>query len=229
MKLFCIQLVTTLAIITGTFNLQSQTVQPVDDSVKHEGEWRPCLKVNLDPETKTVKKAWKSFLKDEYDFKIKGIGFLTNRDLLSKEGVVIEKISSKKLDFYTLVEEDAVGSEMKVFAAFGYDIYVNQKEHEQAYRAMKEMLVKFLKGYLPQYYKDQVKETEKRVKKLEKEIKGLNKDITKSNEKIKDLNEEVKELSEEVNQKESDLEVAKTKLQERKKKLERIKAQLNSQ
>ncbi|HLV40729.1 MAG TPA: hypothetical protein VKY37_00490 [Brumimicrobium sp.] len=64
---------------------------PKDGFIEHNGGNRPCLYVNLDPETKPLKKAWKSFLKDNYDFKIKGIGFLSNKDLLYKEDVIIEK------------------------------------------------------------------------------------------------------------------------------------------
>lgn len=59
----------------------AQAVSPKDGKVMHNKSQRPSIFVNIDPEPKPLKKAWKSFLKDNYDFKIKGIGFLSNKDL----------------------------------------------------------------------------------------------------------------------------------------------------
>lgn len=222
-------------LILTSFNLKAQNVSPVNGTIEHNDNERPCLYVNLDPEPKPLKKAWKSFLKDNYDFKIKGIGFLTNKDLLYKEDVVITKLSSKRMDFYTQIIENEVGSEMKVFGSFGYDIYIDENETPEEYKAMKKMLNDFLKSFLPNYYKDQIKDTEKKVKKLSKTVAGLNKDIEKNNkevedlkEEIVDLNEEVKELTKEATEKEELLKTSETKLKERKNKLERIKRKLNA-
>src|SRR5690606_23968036 len=98
----------------------------------------------------------------------------TNKDLLYAEDVVIEKLSSKRMNFYTQIIENEIGSEMKVFASFGYDIYIDKNETPEEYKIMNRMLNEFLNSYLPNYYKDQVKDTEKKVKDLTKEVKGLN-------------------------------------------------------
>ena len=203
-------------------NILAQEVEPRKGTVDHNDGERPCLVVNLDPEPKPLKKAWKSFLKDSYDFKIKGIGFLSNKDLLYAEDIVIEEMSSKRLDFYTRIVEDEVGSEMKVFVSFGYDIYVDESEMPEEFKVMKKMLIDFLKSYLPKYYKGEVKATKKKVKKLTKNVSGLNKDISKNKSEIEDLKEEIEELTEEVAEKESLLETANIKLKERREKLQRI-------
>ena len=216
-----------LLMFASTENVKAQTVEPKDGKIEHNDSQRPCLVVNLDPEPKPLKKAWKSFLKDKYDFKIKGIGFLSNKDLLYAEDVIIEKLSSKRMNFYTQIVEDEVGSEMKVFGSFGYDIYIDANETPKEYRIMNEMLTEFLKSYLPDYYKDQVKDTEKKVKTLSKDVKGLNKDISKNNKEIENLTEEIEELTKEAEERKSELESASTKLDERTKKLKRIKSQLN--
>ena len=207
-------------------NISAQEVEPRIGTVDHNDGERPCLVVNLDPEPKPLKKAWKSFLKDNYEFKIKGIGFLSNKDLLYKEDIVVEEISSKRMDFYTKIVEDEVGSEMKVFASFGYDIYIEESETPEEFKVMKKMLNDFLKSYLPKYYKSEVKATKKKVKKLTKNVSGLNKDISKNKSEIEDLKEEIEELTEEVTEKESLLEKANTKLEERRKKLQRISGKL---
>jgi SMC interacting uncharacterized protein involved in chromosome segregation len=206
--------------------VQAQDPTPRDGKIEHNDSERPCIFVNLDPEPKPLKKEWKSFLKDKYDFKIKGIGFLSNKDLLYAEDVVIEKLSSKRMNFYTHIVENEVGSEMKVFGSFGYDIYIDKNETPEEYKIMNNMLNEFLKSYLPKYYKDQVKDTEKKVKTLTKDVKGLNKDISKNNKKIDKLTKEIKQLTKDAEERESELKSASTKLDERTKKLKKIKSQL---
>ena len=67
-------------------NAQSQ-IQSFESTIEHNDAQRPCIQVNLDPEPKTLKKAWKNYLKDNYGVKLKGIGFFSNKDLLSAEEV----------------------------------------------------------------------------------------------------------------------------------------------
>ncbi|WP_107038260.1 coiled-coil domain-containing protein [Brumimicrobium mesophilum] len=222
----CLTALLTLSFTTETI---AQKVVPKDGKIEHKGGERPSIYVNLDPEPKPLKKAWKSYLKDNYDFKIKGIGFLSNKDLLYREDVIIQKLSTKRMDFYTKIVEDEVGSEMTVFASFGYDIYIDKNETPEEYAIMTKMLNDFLASYLPDYYESEVKETKKRVKKLSKEVKGLNKDINKNNEDIEEMTEEIEKLSKEVSEKEAALEIANTKLGERQEKLKRINSKLNSQ
>src|SRR5690554_7907263 len=87
------------------------------------------------------------------------------------------------MNFYTKIVENEVGSKMTVFGSFGYDIYIDKNETPEEYKVMNQMLTEFLNSYLPDYYKNQVKDTEKKVKKLSKEVKGLNKDISRSEER----------------------------------------------
>jgi peptidoglycan hydrolase CwlO-like protein len=213
-----------IVLFASTENVYAQKANQKDGMVEHKDSERPCIVVNLDPEPKPLKKAWKSFLKDNYDFKIKGIGFLSNKDLLYAEDVVIEAISTKRMDFYTKIVEDEVGSEMKVFGSFGYDIYIDKKETPEEYAVMNQMLTSFLESYLPKYYKSKVKATKKKVKELSKDVKSLKKDISKNKEEIEDLSEEIGELTNEATEKESELTIANNKLQERIQKLERIKS-----
>src|SRR5690554_7936004 len=76
-----------LALMFFTLNnsVYAQAVTLKDGIIMHNKSQRPSIFVNIDPEPKPLKKAWKSFLKDNYDFKIKGIGFLSNKDLRSEE------------------------------------------------------------------------------------------------------------------------------------------------
>ena len=77
----------------------SQMQLPQKSTVQHNDASRPCIRAIVHPEPKPLKKAWKDYLKETHDFKIRGIGFLSNKDLLSAEKVVVERISKKRNGF----------------------------------------------------------------------------------------------------------------------------------
>ena len=58
-------------------NAQS-SIKPISATVHFDNGSQPCIQVNLDPEPETLKHAWKDYLKDNYDLKLKGIGFLSS-------------------------------------------------------------------------------------------------------------------------------------------------------
>lgn len=187
-------------------------IEPIDATIEFDDAARHCLQVNIDPEPKALKHAWRKYLKDNYDFKLKGIGFFSNKDLLSKEKIVVPEISSKTMDFYTHVMEDENGSVMKVFVRHGYDIYVSKESHPKEYEVIKGILNDFMESYLPKYYKQKVKETKKRVKELSRETKDIKKDIQDDESKIENLKNEIKKLEEDLETKNELLESVKEKL-----------------
>lgn len=209
-----------------SLSVNAQSLVPEKSTIEHNNKMRPCLLVKLDPEPKTLKKAWIKFLQKEYDFKLKGMGWFSNKDLLYAEEVTIEKLSSKKMDFYTYVVEDENGSEMKVFASLGYDIYLNEEEYPVEFKAMNEMIVSFLKQYLPEYYNGKIYESEKRIKSLNKEIKNLKKDIKNNENNIEKLNKEIEKNKASVEDNSQKLKAAEIKLKGRQDKLERIRKKL---
>ena len=145
-----------ISLLVMQVNAQS-LIQPFDATINHDKAQRPSIQVNLDPEPKTLKNAWKDYLKDNYNFKLKGVGFLSNKDLLSAEAITVKQISSDAMDFYTHIVEDENGSEMKVFARHGYDIYITKKNYPNEYKALREILESFIKYYLPKYYEGKIK------------------------------------------------------------------------
>lgn len=216
-----------LATLCAALQMNAQSpIQPTDATFEFDKAERPCIQANLDPEPKTLKKAWREFLKDNYDFKLKGIGFLSNKDLLSAEEVKVEKLSSKQMDFYTYIVEDDNGSEMKVFVRYGYDIYLTKENNPDEYETLTTMLEEFMKQYLPSYYEDRVKDTEKRIENLSDEKKDLEKDIADDSAEIAKLKKEIKDLEGDLKSNSEKLESANTKLKKRSEKLKRIKDQL---
>ena len=202
------------------------SIQPFDTLIEFDGSLRPCIQVNVDPEPKTLKEAWRDYLKDNYDFKLKGIGFLSNKDLLSAEEITVTQISSKEMDFYTYITEDEIGSEMRVFVRYGYDVYVNKNSTPTDYEALSTIIESFLKYYLPIYYQGRVNDTEKRIEKLRSESNDLQKEIEDDSSRIAALKEEIEKLEADLKTNTERLEKANIKLIKRNEKLNRIRGQL---
>jgi valyl-tRNA synthetase len=214
-----------IALLTMQVNAQT-SIKPIDATIDFDKAQRPCIQVNIDPEPKTLKKAWRDYLKDNYDFKLRGIGFLSNKDLLSAEEITVNQISSKVMDFYTHIVEDENGSEMKVFIRHGYDIYVDQKNYPNEYKTLHEIVENFLKYYLPIYYQNNINDTEQRIDKLSKEGSKLQKEIKNNTDEVANLKKEIQEKEEQLKTNIQELETARIKLKKRQEKLERMQTKL---
>lgn len=213
----------------GSMYMSGQTFTPINATIEYDKALRPCLEVNLDPDTKTLKAAWADYLKENHDFKIGGIGILSNKDLLSIEKVVINKISTKALNFYTqIVEGEGVGSQMKVFAAFGYDMYIDAKEYPKEYAALKEIFEGFINTYIPAYYTEIIEGTQSDIKDFTKKDENLNKGIQKAKESIVDMQEKIKEKQQLIITNEAEIKKFSQQLEASKKVLEATKKRLSS-
>lgn len=206
----------------------SQSISPIDGTVNHNKKSRPCLEVNVDPEAKTLKKAWKNYLKDNYDVKLKGIGFLSNKDLLSAEQIIIPVISPNALDFYTEIIENESGSQMKVFASFGYDIYIDASSMPKEYVQLRKIMDDFLQSYIPNYYQELIKDKEKVVKSLNKDQSKLHKTIKKDTRSIEKMTKELESLNSDIKKNKLELEETESKLKNRNQQLNELKTKLNS-
>ena len=69
----------TLSLLSQSSFLNAQSVEPTIGTINHDDKERPCWVANLDPEPKTLKEAWKDYIKDNYDVKLKGIGSVSKQ------------------------------------------------------------------------------------------------------------------------------------------------------
>lgn len=205
-----------------------QTISPEDGTIEHEKKSRPCIQVNVDPETKTLKKAWRDYLKKNYDVKLKGIGFLTNKDLLKAEQLIIPVISPNTMDFYTEIIENENGSQMKVFASFGYDIYINAADMPKEYIQLRKIMDDFLQSYIPNYYQELIQDKEKVVRVLSKDQAKLQKSINKDTKSVKKMTRQLESLEKDISKNKQELEETETKLKNRTQQLNELKTKLNS-
>lgn len=205
----------------------TQSIEPVDGMIKHNDSDRPCLVVKLDPSEKELENAWADYLKSKYNVKLGSTGFLGTGNLFEAKAVIVSTISPKTMDFYSNIKELGDETELKVFGAFGYDMYVSPTETPDAYAAMKRMIKEFLADYLPNYYQNLIEGDQKKLNKLEKTEAKLSKSLEKNQKKIDKL---TKTIEAETAEKEETL-TKKSEVSERlkteKARLENVLKQLN--
>ena len=198
----------------------AQDITPEDGTIKFDKESRPCLVVHVDPEPKMLRKAWKNYLKENYDLKISG------GSLMSAERVTVTDISMNAMDFYTQIIEDVNGSEMTVFVRHGYDIYVDPTSNPEEYAKLRAMMEDFLKTYVSSYYQEIIDDTEKKIAKLTKYQQKLERSITKDTNKAEKLRVKAQELEDDAKQDSISVEDTKEKIKQREEKLKRYKKKL---
>jgi len=223
-----------VALLFSPLFLFGQNITPITGELQHNDKTREAWVVNVEPESKGLKKAWKDYLKKNYDIKLKGIGFLSNKDVLFVNQVVFKEISLKTMDFYTKIVEDENGSEMTVFGSFGYDFYINSTDFPEEFAKMNNIMTAFLQEYVPNYYKNQLKDVTgvisnlaKDEEKLTKRIENDNKNVVKMESKILNLEKSIEETKKALIENEAELTATQRKLTVRNEKLNILNTKLN--
>ncbi len=180
-----------LFVAAAVLHAGAQTYRIDSSEISFENKLRPCFEVKYDASAKTVKQAWDKFFKKNYNVKITGIGFLTNKDIIRGTDVTIAAISDKRMDMYARVTDVASGSELKYFMSFGYDFFIGPRDYPREFAGMKKILNDFSVDFLNEYYADEASS-------LTSKIKGLEKDISKNNRSIKKNKRKARKGSAEV-------------------------------
>ena len=166
--------------------LTAQTYKIDTSTITFENVKRPCFVVKYDASPKTVKKAWDDYFKKTYDIKVKGIGFLTNKEVITATDISLIAVSDKRMNIYANVV-DAPGdrSELSYFMSFGYDFFIGPDNYAAEFAAMKKILNDFSVEFLNDYYLSEAGSITGKIKDLEKDIKKNDKDIKKNNRKAR--------------------------------------------
>lgn len=172
----------------------SQQIRPERSELEHRDKLRPAWRVELAPAPDPLKEAWIDFLKDRYDIKLRGMGLFANKELLSAEEVVFEKLSDKEIDFYTEVTATQYGSQMYVFAAPGYDIYFGDKGYKKEFKVLEGILKDFVATVVPEMQQENITETKESIEELEENTRELEEEITDAQEEIASLEESIAEM-----------------------------------
>lgn len=163
----------------------SQTYKIDTSEISFENKLRPCLSVFYDASAKTTKSAWVKFFKKNYKINVKGLGLLSNKDIIEAKDITIGSISDKRMNMYARVIDHANGSEMKFFMSFGYDFFIGPADYSKEFGGMKIILNDFSVKFLNNYYASEASSLTRKIKKLEKDQKSKRNDISKNLKKAR--------------------------------------------
>ena len=186
-------------------SLSAQTLHINRSTYEHEDKERPSVEVKVEVPPDYLKKAWKDYLKDEHDVKMKGIGFLANKDMLSAEEVVFAALSQKEMDFFTYFSEKNGTTTFNVFASLGYDIYVGGDDLQGEFKTMRSIVESFLDQTLPAYFADREEEAKERVADIRDDISDAEKSLKNNQKEIEELKKEIADLEKLLKEKQSAL------------------------
>jgi translation elongation factor EF-1beta len=178
--------------IAFCLQLTAQTYKIDTSTITYDNVNRPCFTVRYDASPKTVKKAWDDYFKKTYDVKVKGIGFLTNKEVITATDITLVPVSDKRMNMYASVTE-APGdrSELSYFMSFGYDFFIGPANYPTEFTAMKKILNDFSVEFLTDFYGSEASRMTREIKDLEKSISRNNKDMKKNTKKARKESKEV--------------------------------------
>lgn len=178
--------------IAFCFCTNAQTYRIDTSTIIFENKAQPTLYVKYDASPKTVKKAWDDFFKKQYNVNVKGIGFMTNKEVLTATDINLTAISDSKMNMYASIM-DAPGerAELKYYISLGVDTFIGPVNYPTEFAAMKKILNDFSMAFLTDYYGSE-------ASRITREISGLEKDIKKNNRDIKQNSKKARKKSSEV-------------------------------
>lgn len=219
-------ILTLLLLLAFTTTSFAQKLVVSDATLNYGDSERACIQVILEPDTKAIKSHFKDWLKDKHDIRLRGFGFLTNKDVLSAEKETIPNVSTKQLDFYVQVVEEGQYSKMCVFGSFGYSIHISSQAYSKEYKALKSLTLDFLSDFVPSWYKNRIEEAREAAEELAKERSNLQEDIQDNEEEIEELEEENIEKTNRLKENKIDLKKTNQKIETNKQKLEEVEEKL---
>ncbi len=194
------------------FSLSGQELAVTDQTINYDDQNQPSIKVILKPDSKTVKKAYRDWMEDNYDVDVDGIGFLKNKDVLKVEKSKLKGISENKMDLNAKIIDKGDYTEMDIFGSFGYDLHVDPNTYPQEYRRMKTMVYAFLNDFLPGYYEEIVENTVEKIDELEEDENDAKDQLADNRDEIEKLKKENIELTNKIKDYEGKLQEAKVEL-----------------
>jgi len=209
--------------------VDAQKLVMENEEISYDSQLRSAVKVTIAPDKKEVRKDWEDYIEDNYGTKVKGNGWLRKKDVLSAKGVFIPSISEKQIDLYAEVMDKDHGSQVYVFASFGYDMHITAEAFPKEYRALETLTLDFMDNILTDYYKDQVEDSKELVSEIQEKRKDMEENLSENKEEIVELKEDNSELKREIKSKLIELEKAIAALEEDEANFKMIKNQLTNE
>jgi len=167
-----------------------------DGTIDYEGSTVQTIDVTLNPKVSTIKDKFEDWMDNNYDVDLDDKKLLFfSKDYMTANGVVIPQISQNKIDLKVKVDETNAGfTRLNVFASFGYDNWITEEEHPYEYAALRGIVYDFVSEYLPEYYLDRVKESEKNIANLSEKRNDMQEEVKDNQKEIEELKKDNEKL-----------------------------------
>ncbi len=207
----------------------AQELMIENEKISFDDQFRTSIKITMEPNKKEVRSSWESWLEDKYDTKVHGANWLSKKDVLSAERIKIPIISDRQFDLYAKVVDKGQGSELSIFASFGYDMHITPETFPEEYQALENLTLSFLTDFLTNYYQTLAEDSQKLVGNLENDKNNLQEDISKNKKEIETLNERNTDLENQMTAKSKTLDEAVKKLKEGKASWDQVNDKLKAE
>lgn len=227
MKTTIHKLITLLFILLLALPIYAVSVET--GTYERDDEQRPGIRVYLDVNTDDVRDAFIDYLKDQYDFKLKGNGLFADKDELYAEKVMVKEIINKRINWFTeIIESDRSDSKtrMTIFVNLGYDVYLSEEQYEQSFDKVYQIVTDFMRTYVPNYHEELISETQEVIADLKEDTNDLKEDIQKNQKDIEDLKAEIEEMQGTISENEGKLEQKQKDLAREQQSLRKVKQEL---
>ncbi len=204
----------------------SQKLVIENDKISYSDQFRTSIKVTIEPNKREVRTSWENWLEGKYDTKVDGTSWFNKKDVISAKAISIPFISDKQFDLYAKVVDKGQGSQLNIFASFGYDMHITPETFPREYRALENLTLDYLTDFLTSYYSDRAENMEEIVRDLENNKNNLQEDISDNKKDIVELKEENIDLANRITSKGIELDEAAMKLEEIREKLDAVNKKL---
>lgn len=183
----------------------------ISSALNIEGYLFQGIAVYLEGSEKSVRKAWKEYLKETNNIKIRA---RKAKSLINKKKtpyykaaeVNLSNVTDKIGDVLTVIQKENGYIKMTVVYKLGYNTSVNQENFPGAFNRLKEYVQQFSQVNFQEHYDNNIKGLKRSVKNVSKEVKKEEKVLRKQQKSYKRFlkkndSDKFKELSIEVQSK----------------------------
>ncbi|NNK79924.1 MAG: hypothetical protein HKO93_00375 [Flavobacteriales bacterium] len=211
-----------LLVISGYMNAQELE----ESFLELDGELRPSIGLKINIPVDAAKDALVDFMKDNYDFKVKGNGFLANKSTLRAEEVNYFITEENPVNLYFNFSQFDEVTEMKIVARDSIQYYLAEDYRPAHFNKLKDIMLNYRVNAEEDYFNQQLEEQNKSLKRVKKNLASAQKDIKKNNDDIeKNLDENEKMKKENVDL-ENDISEYKKRIEDLKQKIANSRSEL---
>ena len=177
-------------------------VRPGGGKMMHGEMEREAIALDLDVPVDDAKGYFKEYMKERYGARVKGLGLLQNRTVLSVEEADIPALHAKRLDLYIQFEAGMdAGTFVLLVGRNGYDLYFSKAYEPETYSRLVVLMRAYKTFALEQRYKALLARQQKELEDLMRTQKKRSRMVddhkdeqVRNRKRNKELDEEIKEL-----------------------------------